>query len=556
MKKELVFVSLFLFLILGVGAENVCTDSDGGDDYYNKGIVVESGIQNIDTCRIINSDTDYLDGDSCSGDNCYVLEHICLGDYDFQASIFRCTNGCQDGACIPEELPLDEIDNPEEDGTREPEEKQTVCENDMCYTLYESSGEPSNKIDILFIPIGYDTQQDFLNAVEKNIDKNSENRGLLYFEPFKSNKDIFNFYYISEEEIPFQEEYQNYLDQMCWKWGVSCDSNFIELLNNWVDLFENIDYYIVLHKDSEGMIAIPPGKKGITTTGEPNGMLNHELGHKFGFGEHYDTGGVSSLLINTFQDALDDFQHPLNEVVTFDLAYESSVGGLIPPNCDEVGCPRWCEDYIKEPILPNQEVKEDGSTCLDLDTQDECLSSTFCTWVGESLYDNGEPYFDSYCIPKQDDYQDEDIGINCVEGTGCYYGCNGDGGWRATADGGIMRYATNNEGYDPIEIKVIKDYVYKKYGIEMKNPSESINCDGGECGLNDKCVPIGYRSEGEYCNINDEFVSQLESDSQCENHFECESNFCLNDECVSGNLMQKILNWFKRIFGNQGNNGG
>jgi len=88
--------------------------------------------------------------------------------------------------------------------------------------------------------------------------------------------------------------------------------------------------------------------------------------------------------------------------------------------------------------------------------------------VNSPLYPEGrEPYFDSHCIPQQEDYQNSiNIGISCRENTGCYYGCDGDGGWRATADGGIMK-DLNAGGYDPIEIEVLKDYIYKKYGIMM-----------------------------------------------------------------------------------------
>lgn len=356
------------------------------------------------------------------------------------------------------------------------------CKNDVCYTIYNLNGDSSDKIDILFVPIDYNNLQDFLNAIEKNIDYDSKNRGLLYFEPFKSNKDIFNYYYISQEEIPFQEGYLKYIEQGCWVWGNFCDSNFIPFLDKWINSFNDIDYYIVLHNDAQkGMRAIPPGKKGITAPGIPDGTLNHELGHQFGFGEHYNTGDPSSLLINTYEDALNDPNHPIHEAVQFDLAHESSVGGLIPPNCDEIGCPLWCKGYIKEPIFPIQIAGGNNETCIEFNTREECLNSKwtnefgveitsddYCTWVGESLYNNGEPYFGSKCIPHQDDYQNFiDIGINCREGTGCYYGCNGDGGWRATADGGIMKDHLNAEGYDPIEIEVIKNYIYKKYGIIM-----------------------------------------------------------------------------------------
>jgi len=75
---------------------------------------------------------------------------------------------------------------------------------------------------------------------------------------------------------------------------------------------------------------------------------------------------------------------------------------------------------------------------------------------------------------------------------------------------------------------------------------------GGECNgciLDDKCYPIGYRINSNYCD--QEFSTQKETGVACENSFECSSNVCVSRECVSGSLIQKILNWFRRIFGNE-----
>ena len=74
-----------------------------------------------------------------------------------------------------------------------------------------------------------------------------------------------------------------------------------------------------------------------------------------------------------------------------------------------------------------------------------------------------------------------------------------------------------------------------------------IVCTG--CILGDKCAPIGYRTEEKYCNLQSEFVNQEQIDISCENNFECSSNVCVSGTCVSEGLLQKILNWFKRLFG-------
>lgn len=63
------------------------------------------------------------------------------------------------------------------------------------------------------------------------------------------------------------------------------------------------------------------------------------------------------------------------------------------------------------------------------------------------------------------------------------------------------------------------------------------------------CEPIGLRKRGEYCSIGKVWLEQKEEDSFCENNFECESNLCIDDRCVSGSLWRRFLEWLKRLFG-------
>lgn len=93
-------------------------------------------------------------------------------------------------------------------------------------------------------------------------------------------------------------------------------------------------------------------------------------------------------------------------------------------------------------------------------------------------------------------------------------------------------------------------------GVEVKPPEEvkernkvakSSICNG--CILENKCAPFGYRKEGEYCDIGGEFKEQKSSEGSCDNSYECSTNVCVNSKCISPNLIQKIINWFARLFG-------
>ena len=93
--------------------------------------------------------------------------------------------------------------------------------------------------------------------------------------------------------------------------------------------------------------------------------------------------------------------------------------------------------------------------------------------------------------------------------------------------------------------------------IEVITPNEttgpiqinnSLNCNG--CELDSKCYPFGYRKGGNFCSdSNNIFIEQKQSDVSCENNFECSSNLCIDNQCMSGSIWQKFLSWFKRLFG-------
>ncbi len=97
-----------------------------------------------------------------------------------------------------------------------------------------------------------------------------------------------------------------------------------------------------------------------------------------------------------------------------------------------------------------------------------------------------------------------------------------------TEETGPINILEETEGVKE-EIKVVKE-----------------DCNG--CILDKKCYPIGYRMENTYCD-NQQFSNQKEADASCNNNFECSTNLCIDNECVSSGLWQKILRFFKNLLG-------
>lgn len=105
------------------------------------------------------------------------------------------------------------------------------------------------------------------------------------------------------------------------------------------------------------------------------------------------------------------------------------------------------------------------------------------------------------------------------------------------------------------ECKVDKGCTYPPKTICINNKCvisniiEPILVCKDSCPLEGKCYPFGYRKSSNYCSDQGKFISQISGSEKCDNNFECSSNVCVSGKCVSEGMIQKILNWFKRLFG-------
>ena len=68
------------------------------------------------------------------------------------------------------------------------------------------------------------------------------------------------------------------------------------------------------------------------------------------------------------------------------------------------------------------------------------------------------------------------------------------------------------------------------------------------CLVNGACLPVSTRANKQYCDIDNKMKDIKDDSTECNNNFECSSNLCINDACVSGSIWNKILSWFSKIF--------
>lgn len=86
----------------------------------------------------------------------------------------------------------------------------------------------------------------------------------------------------------------------------------------------------------------------------------------------------------------------------------------------------------------------------------------------------------------------------------------------------------------------------EKEPIEIPIKKVFYSCTG--CEVEGKCYPIGYRKEGQYCCIDNKFIPQIE-EGKCDNSFECNSNLCINGECMTEGFLEKVIEFLKKMVG-------
>jgi hypothetical protein len=74
-------------------------------------------------------------------------------------------------------------------------------------------------------------------------------------------------------------------------------------------------------------------------------------------------------------------------------------------------------------------------------------------------------------------------------------------------------------------------------------------CSDGMCIKTPSCKTPGIRENGTYCSQNGTYLPQKEGGISCENNFECQSNFCANNQCVQPSIIQEFIKWLESIFG-------
>jgi len=265
------------------------------------------------------------------------------------------------------------------------------------------NGDPSNKINVVFIGDGYSNDEtDLFNSdVDKFIDEEGAHRGLLSIEPFKSYQSHFNFYRIDKS------------------YGFDCTKGSCDFPKTRAAAkieCPNLDELVVLVNVDE--ICAGAISHFCWVEREHPYYIDRRLGY-----EEWEFSAQTTFV--------HEFGHSFG-----DLADEYSNMGAISRldrvNCDVKGCPEWCSGEI-----------DTSKPCYQLIVKfEDCVDN------GKS---SKECYEEVIWEPGGSKIEACDIGVNCLEGTGCVWNCKGTNGYKPTSS-----YVPNPpEGWEEILCKMI-----------------------------------------------------------------------------------------------------
>ncbi|MBI2671452.1 hypothetical protein HYX16_00800 [Candidatus Woesearchaeota archaeon] len=319
-------------------------------------------------------------------------------------------------------------------------------------TAIKYEGDPSKKVDVVFIPVNFDSNQlgVFNNIIDESITK------LFSIYPYSKYKSKFNFYRI---DSIFNMGCENYTLGFREQW--ECDEEKLKQVANNCGAYDHI--VIVVNSEFRG----GSGNKKIIYFNSGNSgpsVFVHE------FGGH--------ALAHLQDQYVGDYNYngvPNNQCNNLDHVCLKELNVIISraPNIDSIGCPKWCANYKNYENECSRIINENECRCYNRFKEgDKCsiiLSDPGCVW-----FDKPHPDFKTNCIPLRDYYN---IGIDCLEGTGCYFGSLlGQFAWRPNKnrEDSLMDFQDAGK-FDPVSERQIEKVINCCYPDNCNN-FPSLDC--------------------------------------------------------------------------------
>ena len=247
-----------------------------------------------------------------------------------------------------------------------------------------------------------------------------------------------------------------------------------------------------------------------------------------------------------------------NDCAVYELSCDPDGVGVVYG--DVMPCAYGCSNGQCKPFSITPEL-------VDIEVPEKMESSTDCPKKHCSVDEapqciNNKKYTTEKCTSyiKKDNQCEEYVYSNsistnevCGETQSICQGCQLDG---ETCLPVGTRLAKENVGFFCDITKKVNQQKHNNEQCQNSYECDSNACKSNICKLlcdgcldsDNVCLPIGTRTEVEFCDVDSSFKSQKIETGQCNNNFECGSNLCVDNQCIEKGVFTKILGWFKNLF--------
>ena len=187
----------------------------------------------------------------------------------------------------------------------------------------------------------------------------------------------------------------------------------------------------------------------------------------------------------------------------------------------------------KETFFEDYDSPSNAATLIISLSKNQNISNFKMVWKEDNIIVREEPF-----------YPNEDMcnGYRCLKGNEVSPACYNLKECKEVCD----RICWNTNENEAIVTEKVQEVTKEISESVIQKPI--IECNG--ClDENNNCIPVTVRISNKFCVINKELKQQLSGESPCNNNYECDSNVCVSNKCISTTFLEKIIGWFKKIFG-------
>jgi len=556
-----------------------CVESDRGKNYYEKGKTTGSDVYGG------NPDEKATYYDKCDGEE-RIMEFFCHSDGYVTMENKICENGCEDGACVEEqekEISLSIGESVEFNG------------NDISFVGANNEGDITLKINGEVYTLGEGDRK--TTSKEKKITVKLLDIVVNEYGEEEAKVTLLLKNYLSDDNYILDEPAEECFDKDKGKnYGVKGRTYDKGAVKPWTDACINESYLTEHWCGSDGRLRGGPHKcegkclDGVCVSDDyETEEINMEEGDKYNVrGYTLETVSVSensvdlSVVSSPYEES--DESVSMGSMTGFSFV-KGETKKIIESDYLTVKATlkeTYLNDYGEESNVAKFELeimekgKEQEENIVDID-KNKTIAKVFSLGEGYTFAGDYNLVVESispeknmvgFLVKYPEDYSSSGLKkFTLYEGDSVKIVKSDDkkryievtlqaiilGELREQTKTEPVRVNDDEERYIKEEKAALKfDFVIKESvgsgQEEEENETIEQKCDNG-CLHKGQCVPISFRDSGMYCSFNEGMIEQGIEGDKCSNNFECKSNVCANGECISQGFLDKVINWFSRMFG-------